>query len=89
MQAGAKSNRGWGPRKSRTPNSIDRHIGARLREFREARGMAQAELAHTIGVSEAQIEEYEIGAARIAAAQLFRITRVLGIAASALFDGLA
>jgi transcriptional regulator with XRE-family HTH domain len=70
-------------------SAIDVHIGARLRTLREARGMAQAELGRAIGVSEAQLQSYETGTARIDAARLFGITRALGIAVKALFAGLA
>jgi transcriptional regulator with XRE-family HTH domain len=67
---------------------IDAYIGARLRALRLARDMAQAELGSRLGVSFMQVQKYERGTNRIAAARLYEIARVLAVRVDSFFDGL-
>jgi ribosome-binding protein aMBF1 (putative translation factor) len=72
----------------RRPSEIDAHVGARLRALRLARDMAQAELGARLGVSFMQVQKYEAGANRIAAARLYAIARVLAVRVDSFFEGL-
>lgn len=52
-------------------------IGERLRELRKRQGMSQAELAAELGINQTAVSDYETGAARIHAAMLAALARVL------------
>jgi transcriptional regulator with XRE-family HTH domain len=52
-------------------------IGERLRELRKRQGMSQAELAAELGLNQTAVSDYETGAARIHAAMLAALARVL------------
>ena len=69
-------------------NSIDLHIGQRLRHRRWLKGMTQQELAQAIGVRFQQIQKYESGANRISAARLWDLARALEVPVSFFYDGL-
>ena len=76
-------------RKSASPksaNAIDAYIGARMRERRNALGISQADLAHTLGVSFQQIQKYEKGVNRVSAARLFAICKALNVSLSSMFE---
>jgi transcriptional regulator with XRE-family HTH domain len=62
------------------PDAVDAQIGARLRERRTRLGMSQEQLADRIGVSFQQIQKYERGVNRIAAARLHELARALDVA---------
>jgi len=52
-------------------------IGARIRARREARRVTQAQLASAVGVTFQQIQKYERGVNRVAAARLMLIAQAL------------
>jgi transcriptional regulator with XRE-family HTH domain len=66
---------------------VDVHIGAKLREFRRARGLIQAELAHAIGSSFQQIQKYEMGG-RMSAAVLYHLAHHLQVPLEDFYAGL-
>lgn len=61
----------------RTATEIDVVIGARLRAVRLDRGLSQSAVAHAIGITFQQLQKYETGKNRIAAATLVQITEAL------------
>ena len=65
------------PSANRTGDPVDRHVGARLRLCRHARGTKQTELASAIGLTFQQIQKYENGSNRISASKLYAIAAVL------------
>jgi transcriptional regulator with XRE-family HTH domain len=69
-------------------NSIDRHVGARIRERRIMLGLSQQQMADMIGVTYQQAHKYERGINRISAGRLYEITRVLNVAITYFFEGL-
>lgn len=73
---------------SDAPDPIDIHVGRQLRVHRLALGVSQQALADALAVSFQQIQKYESGANRISASKLYKASRALGIAPSALFEGL-
>lgn len=58
---------------------IDRHIGTRLQKLRQQVKVSAATLAEAIGSTQQQISRYENGQNKIAASQLFRISRYMGV----------
>jgi len=63
---------------------IDRGIGARLRHVRKLRGLTQAQLGETLGVTFQQIQKYERGSNRISTSALILLARALDVSARAL-----
>lgn len=69
--------------------SIDTHVGKRLRQRRIELGMSQQKLSGVTGVSYQQIQKYERGTNRIGASMLWLLSDVLNVAPSYFFDGLS
>lgn len=61
----------------KAPNPADVAIGAAIRRRREAFGITQAQLADASDVTFQQIQKYERGANRVAAARLIQIAEKL------------
>jgi transcriptional regulator with XRE-family HTH domain len=66
---------------------VDLYVGRRLRSFRLAAGMGQADLAAVVGVTFQQIQKYETGGNRISASKLYEIANALGTDIGAFFEG--
>jgi len=73
----------------RSATAFDRHIGARIRARRLEIGMSQEALAQAIGVSSQQVQKYESGANRVAAATLYRIATALNVTITSLLPAAA
>ena len=71
--------------KSKSANSIDKHIGMRVRRTREFRGMSQEAFAAELGLSLHQIKKFESGFERIGASQLAAICKSLQVRPSFFF----
>lgn len=69
-------------------DKIDLYIGKRLRGRRKHLGLTQQQLAVKIGVRYQQIQKYECAANRVSAARLWRLSKVLEVAASYFYEGL-
>lgn len=69
-------------------NSIDEHVGMRLKLKRSALGITQSELGDIAGVTFQQIQKYEKGANRIGAGRLYKFSTILNVPISYFFDGL-
>lgn len=61
----------------RTPNSVDVHVGSRVRLRRMAVGLTQDKLARALGLTFQQVQKYEKGSNRIGAGRLQAISRIL------------
>ena len=70
----------------RRVSAVDRHVGSRIRLRRRAVGLAQHQLADSIGVTNQQVHKYEKGIDRITAAQLHAIALALGTDAAFFFE---
>ena len=68
--------------------TINRHIGDRLRVLRKKRGLSQADLGAVLDVSFQQMGNYEKGKDRLSAGALFMLARFLGTSPAAFFEGL-
>jgi transcriptional regulator with XRE-family HTH domain len=73
----------------KTPNHIDRHVGGRLRQLREARGLELQDLARLSGVSAPHLIALEQGRERISAEFMRKLSRILRVRPSDFFTGLA
>lgn len=71
----------------RSPNPIDKHVGARVRMRRIMLSMSQEKLADTLGVTFQQVQKYEKGTNRIGASRLQEISKSLQVPPSFFFDG--
>jgi transcriptional regulator with XRE-family HTH domain len=71
---------------TKTPNPIDRHVGARLRMRRMLIGMSQEKLGDALGITFQQIQKYEKGANRIGASRLQELARILGVPPAFFFE---
>lgn len=72
----------------RTPDPVDRHVGARLAAFRKNRGLSQTDLGARLGLSFQQIQKYETGTNRISSSRLWAAGLALGVQISDFFAGL-
>ena len=75
------------PKNGRDP--IDVHVGKRVREAREAKGISQTALGVLIGpVAFQQVQKYETGGNRISASRLYKIAVALDRPVAWFFEGL-
>lgn len=72
----------------KTADSIDAHIGGRVRLRRMTAGVSQEQLGAALGVTFQQIQKYEKGLNRIGAGRLYRISQVLDAPISFFYEGL-
>lgn len=63
----------------RSPNAIDKQIGARLRMRRLTLDVSQQKLAADLGVSFQQLQKYEKGINRIGAGRLKQLAEILQV----------
>ncbi len=68
-------------------DDLDTYIGKRIRLRRKLLGMSQVKLAERIGVTFQQVQKYERGSNRIAAARLYYTAEVLDVPITYFFDG--
>jgi transcriptional regulator with XRE-family HTH domain len=72
---------------ARRAGAADVIVGRNIRQFRLARRMSQAELAHALGISFQQVQKYEKGANRVGAGRLVRLASALGVPVMTLLKG--
>lgn len=70
---------------NRTATSVDEEIGRRIRLRRLDLEMSQENLADKLGVTFQQVQKYEKGVNRVAAATLMRIAKILDLPIAAFF----
>lgn len=78
------------PRRKRRekPDDIDKFVGARIRERRVGLRISQTKLGEVIGLTFQGIQKYENGERRVAASNLFKIARALGVDVGYFYAGL-
>jgi transcriptional regulator with XRE-family HTH domain len=67
--------------------SVDRHVGSRVRMRRLMVGMSQGALADQIGITFQQIQKYEKGMNRVSASRLQQIAAILNVPVPFFFEG--
>jgi transcriptional regulator with XRE-family HTH domain len=60
-------------------NSIDTHVGSRIRHRRRLLGMSQEGLGLAIGVTLRSVQKYEEGTTQIGASRLYDLARAMGV----------
>lgn len=73
---------------TKAANSIDAHVGSRVRYRRTAINMSQEKLGELLGVTFQQVQKYEKGANRVGASRLFQIATLLGVSVQYFFEGI-
>src|SRR5712675_2924862 len=68
-------------------NSIDKHVGSRVRMRRMMLGMNQTKLGDALGITFQQVQKYEKGANRISASRLQHISHILQVPVPFFFEG--
>jgi transcriptional regulator with XRE-family HTH domain len=71
----------------KSPNPIDKHVGARVRMRRMMVSMSQEKLGDKLGITFQQIQKYEKGTNRIGASRLQNIAQVLSVPVGFFFEG--
>jgi len=74
-------------RTRRRDGPADRQIGRRIRTYRLAQKISQAELGRRIGVSFQQIQKYEKGANSVRGSRIRKIAAALDVSVTALLGG--
>jgi transcriptional regulator with XRE-family HTH domain len=73
--------------KTKVPNSIDIHVGSRLRMRRMMLGMSQEKLGEAFGLTFQQVQKYEKGTNRISASRLQQAAQILDVSVPFFFEG--
>jgi transcriptional regulator with XRE-family HTH domain len=71
---------------ARKANTMDAHVGLRLRQRRTLVGMSQERLGELLGLTFQQVQKYEKGSNRIGASRLFEIAKILGVPVQHFFE---
>ena len=78
-----EDDRGQGAKRA---NSVDVHVGSRIRMRRMMIGMSQERLGESMGVTFQQIQKYEKGSNRIGAGRLHKLSQVLSVPISYFYE---
>ena len=68
-------------------NSIDKHVGSRVRTRRMMLGMSQTTLGDALGITFQQVQKYEKGTNRVSASRLQHISHILQVPVPFFFEG--
>lgn len=71
---------------TKKPNSMDMHVGSRVRLRRMMLGLSQERLGEKMGLTFQQIQKYERGINRIGASRLHELSRVLQVPVQFFYD---
>ena len=74
--------------KAKLVNSIDKHVGSRVRMRRLVLGFSQTRLAEAIGITFQQVQKYENGRNRVGASRMQQIANFLQVPPAFFFEGL-
>jgi transcriptional regulator with XRE-family HTH domain len=72
----------------RSPTSVDKHVGARLRAARLEAGKSQTDVAEALGITFQQVQKYEKSTNRISAGKLHELSRLFDVPVQFFFDGM-
>jgi transcriptional regulator with XRE-family HTH domain len=73
---------------TKSPNPIDKHVGARIRMRRLMLGLSQTALADALGLTFQQVQKYEKGTNRVAPSRLQPLAVLLQVSVPFFFEGL-
>jgi transcriptional regulator with XRE-family HTH domain len=69
-----------------TANRVDSAIGAKLQQLRKDKNLSVADVAHQFGTDVGTADGWENGTIRISAAQLFKLSQILGVPIGVFFE---
>jgi transcriptional regulator with XRE-family HTH domain len=69
------------------PNSVDRHVGQRLRQLRLERGIDLSALSLALGITPPRLLQMEEGRERVSAEAMRRLSQILRVRPSEFFSG--
>lgn len=72
----------------KTPNPIDKHVGARIRMRRMMLNMSQEKLGDALGLTFQQVQKYEKGTNRVGGSRMHTIAGILKVPVSFFYEGL-
>src|ERR1700693_3545019 len=72
---------------NKTPNPIDKHVGARVRMRRLMLSMSQEKLCTALGLTFQQVQKYEKGTNRVSASRLQQLSNILQVPIPFFFEG--
>lgn len=64
---------------------VDKHIGSRLRYYRQLRRLSMSELARRVDLTFQQVQKYETGSNRISVSRLLAFAEILDVPVMAFF----
>ena len=67
---------------AKAPNSVDKHVGSRVRMRRLMLGMSQEKLGEALGLTFQQVQKYEKGTNRVGASCIQQICEILQVPVS-------
>ena len=70
----------------KSPNSVDRPVGARIRMRRSMLTLSQTQLGDALGLTFQQVQKYEKGSNRVGASRLQHIASILQVPVSFFFE---
>ncbi|WP_269537071.1 helix-turn-helix domain-containing protein [Cerasicoccus fimbriatus] len=70
------------------PNPIDVHVGGRLRQLRNYKGLTQEQLANSADITFQQVQKYENGRNRLSASRLVLFAQALDVHPMYFFEGI-
>ena len=76
------------PKDKSNPNSVDVHVGSRVRLRRTMLGLSQENLGEQLGITFQQIQKYEKGTNRIGASRMHQIATILKSPVAYFYEGL-
>ncbi len=68
--------------------TINKMIGARIRQIRREKGLTTQQLAQRVGVTQSQISQIETGKSAASIVTLYRLARALGMSLSEALEGI-
>ena len=71
----------------KSPNSVDKYAGRRVRMRRMMLAMSQGKLGDALGLTFQQVQKYEKGTNRIGASRLQQISHILQVPVAFFFEG--
>jgi transcriptional regulator with XRE-family HTH domain len=64
---------------SKDPDPLDAFVGARIRHRRVALGIPRHQFAKRLGITQQEVDQYELGIRRIGSQRLFHIARTIEV----------
>ena len=71
----------------KSPDFVDKHVGARIRMRRMMLEMSQTQLGEALGLTFQQVQKYEKGSNRVGASRLYHIAIILQVPVAFFFKG--